>query len=505
MSAVITSSLNKLSPLGIAAVIRLMRHCSTVPFIWGSPGIAKSSVAKQVATEMGIAFIDVRLAMYAPTDVLGMPYRVEENGVTVGVEFTPPKILPRDINHRSVRIIEATDTTVDFSKLNPTGANGIHYVREPKVEVTAINDIDAIEQMIRVIKLDRSLRAENIDAPIDPEDLKLTAVLVGHTKTEFTAHLVDRHGVIRAGKLQYHITGEAHGLVAMEELNVAPPATQNAAYQFILDRRSGDYLVPDGVSIIAMGNRDTDGGHTIKMPPALRNRFDHIEMEMKFEDWQEWAIYSRVHPLVLGYLSDTKGAALNLFEKSRADRAFCTPRSWVMVSDILWANERTNMLPMFRDKDDNYILAKEMSALITGAIGEGEGNKFVKYCQQAKLLPATDDIMSGKVKVLEQKNSALAFTVVAMTCFALQEGNDSLIARGIDDKSNDEDRMKWYSHFDNCIKFWMTNFETEVNIMAVRSILTIQKLPVTRREALPNLVEFTTKYGKYIHMATSPR
>ncbi len=44
------------------------------PFhIWGPPGVGKSQVVKQVAEEMEIGFVDMRLAQLDPTDLRGIP------------------------------------------------------------------------------------------------------------------------------------------------------------------------------------------------------------------------------------------------------------------------------------------------------------------------------------------------------------------------------------------------------------------------------------------------
>lgn len=58
--------------------------------IWGAPGIGKSSIVKQLTTENGLDFIDLRLSQLAPTDLRGLP--VPEDGVT---SWAPPEFLPR--------------------------------------------------------------------------------------------------------------------------------------------------------------------------------------------------------------------------------------------------------------------------------------------------------------------------------------------------------------------------------------------------------------------------
>lgn len=43
------------------------------PFVHGSPGIGKSAIAKQIARELDLFFIDVRLSDREPTDLSGLP------------------------------------------------------------------------------------------------------------------------------------------------------------------------------------------------------------------------------------------------------------------------------------------------------------------------------------------------------------------------------------------------------------------------------------------------
>jgi MoxR-like ATPase len=66
----------------------------------------------------------------------------------------------------------------------------------------------------------------------------------------------------------------------LDEMNSAAPAVQAAAYQLILNRRVGQYRLPDNVMIVAAGNREADKGVTYRMPAPLANRFIHLVGEM---------------------------------------------------------------------------------------------------------------------------------------------------------------------------------------------------------------------------------
>ena len=65
-------------------------------------------------------------------------------------------------------------------------------------------------------------------------------------------------------------------ILFLDEINAAPQSVQAAAYQLILNRRIGTYILPEGVSIVAAGNRESDRGVTYRMPSPLANRMLHI-------------------------------------------------------------------------------------------------------------------------------------------------------------------------------------------------------------------------------------
>ncbi|MDH5465413.1 MAG: AAA family ATPase [Thiovulaceae bacterium] len=60
-------------------------------FVWGSPGIGKSAIIKEIAEDLSIDFIDLRFSLLAPTDLHGIPFLQED--VT---SWALPDFLPRD-------------------------------------------------------------------------------------------------------------------------------------------------------------------------------------------------------------------------------------------------------------------------------------------------------------------------------------------------------------------------------------------------------------------------
>jgi hypothetical protein len=60
-------------------------------FLWGPPGIGKSDIIKQLGTELDAHVIDVRLSLWEPTDIKGIPFF---NSNTNTMEWAPPSELP---------------------------------------------------------------------------------------------------------------------------------------------------------------------------------------------------------------------------------------------------------------------------------------------------------------------------------------------------------------------------------------------------------------------------
>jgi MoxR-like ATPase len=78
---------------------------------------------------------------------------------------------------------------------------------------------------------------------------------------------------------------EGKGILFLDEINSAPQGVTAAAYQLILDRRLGDYVLPEGWNIIAAGNRVSDRAIVNQMPTPLKNRFAHLYFEVNNDDW----------------------------------------------------------------------------------------------------------------------------------------------------------------------------------------------------------------------------
>ena len=261
----------------------------------------------------------------------------------------------------------------------------------------------------------------------------------------------------------------------LDELNSAAPAVQAAAYQLILNRRVGRYVLPDNVVMVAAGNRESDKGVTFRMPTPLANRFIHQEIKVDFATWQDWATNNKIHKDVVGYLSFAKQDLYD-FDSKSSSRAFATPRTWSFVSELL-------------HDDDTDV--ETLTNLISGTIGEGLAVKFAAHRKVAGRMPKPEEILSGKVTTLDVKEVSAMYSLVISMCYELKDAVENKV-----------DDAKFHSMADYFFRYMMDNFETELVVMGARIALTTYNLPFLPTK-LKNFDEFHNRYGKYILQASA--
>ena len=349
------TSIRQVGPNGAKKAIRKAIQKRRPVFLWGPPGIGKSDIVSQIGAEMDREVIDVRLALWEPTDIKGIPYYNADQGAMV---WAPPAELPTDPDSKAI--------------------------------------------------------------------------------------------------------------IFLDELNSAPPAVQAAAYQLILNRKVGTYTRPEGVDLVAAGNRDGDKGVTYRMPAPLANRFIHLEAKVDFEDWQDWATLNKVHPDVVGYVGFAKQDLYD-FDPKSASKAFATPRSWTFVSDLL---------------EDDDVDLDTLQNLIAGAIGDGLAVKFMAHRKIAGKMPKPADILDGKVKTLEVKEVSAMYSLTVGLCYELKDRAD---------KKAD----KWDDQADTFFRYMMDNFPTELVVMGAKTALTNYDLPLDATK-MKSFDEFHSRFGKYV-------
>ena len=201
---------------------------------------------------------------------------------------------------------------------------------------------------------------------------------------------------------------DGEGILFLDELNAAPAMVQASCYQLVLDRRLGEYTLPEGWAIVAAGNRDSERAATTKMPTPLRNQFVHIDFEVDVQEWSEWAITASVRPEVIAFIR-FRPELLSAFDRDA--NAFPSPRSWEFVSRIL------------NSRPDSSVEHE----LIAGAVGAGAATEFSAFLRMSRELPNIDAILLNPTQEPVPENAAAQYAVApALACCASDTNFDRI-------------------------------------------------------------------------------
>ncbi len=191
--------------------------------LWGTRGVGKSSIVRQVAEHYGVPLVDLRLTTIEPVDIRGAIYADDKQGRTV---WFPPEFLP------------ALD---------------------------------------------------------DPQ-----------------------------------------GILFLDELTAADQRLQISAYSLILDRRVGNYRLPDGWQVVAAGNASFHGAVSHDMGTALADRMFHFNVQSVIDAFLEHAIANGFAPEVMAYLKVRPDRLDDTVSQLAADHLIgASPRGWEDVSNVL--------------------------------------------------------------------------------------------------------------------------------------------------------------------------
>jgi len=170
---------------------------------------------------------------------------------------------------------------------------------------------------------------------------------------------------------------QGEGVLFLDELNAAPPLVQAACYQLVLDRRVGEYVLPDGWTVVAAGNRESDRAVTHRMPSALANRFVHLDFAVDVDTWLEWAENGGISEELLAFIR-FRPKLLHNFDPKKNEKAFPSPRSWEFVARILASTLDPEV---------------ELS-LLKGTVGPGAAAEFAGFSRMFRQLPDPDAVIN---------------------------------------------------------------------------------------------------------------
>ena len=174
------------------------------------------------------------------------------------------------------------------------------------------------------------------------------------------------------------------GVLVLDDLGAASPAVQTAAFKLVLERRSGDCKLSDGVKIVATTNRKEDKSGATVLPAALRNRCCIQELDVDSNEWCNWAIQNGVPGDVTAFILFKPSLLSQLPKDADKVGAFATPRTWTMTGRALEAAKATEAV---------YEVA-------AGLVGEGNAVEFTAFVRLRAEIPDPKAVLLNPQKEL---------------------------------------------------------------------------------------------------------
>ena len=180
------------------------------------------------------------------------------------------------------------------------------------------------------------------------------------------------------------------GILAIDEINTAPPATQPVLFGLVLDGVVGEHRIAEGWSRVAMGNRIFDGASALRMSTALRARFGHLNIEPDVESFAKYMTQS----------DDENASLLTAFLRFRPALLFCMPGCEAQEGDYRVSVDRDAMaFPNPRAWESILPFmgypSETRQTLIGAAVGTGPASELEGFIPVATSLPSQTEIESN--------------------------------------------------------------------------------------------------------------
>jgi len=199
---------------------------------------------------------------------------------------------------------------------------------------------------------------------------------------------------------------EGEGVLFLDELSQAPDSVQSSLLQLVLDRKLGEYHMPEGWRILAAGNRVTDGTFSRKISKALGSRFaTHLELAVDLDEWCAWAVNNDVPSEIVSFLR-LRPDLLHHFDPKALGNSFPCPRVWANVGQFMGILPEEAELPFF-----------------AGALGFGPAAEFTSYLQIYRDLPDVEDIMRDPDAAVVPRDPSVLYALCGAMSRKVTSGN----------------------------------------------------------------------------------
>ena len=177
------------------------------------------------------------------------------------------------------------------------------------------------------------------------------------------------------------------GVLFLDEFPQASHEVQKAVAPLILERRIGEFHLPDGWAVMCAGNGTEDGAGANSLLSHVLNRVVLVEVDAPdVDEWVAWAIGAGLPSELIAFAKLRPGVVFESDVPDATDTPYCTPRSLHALGDI--ANAYPGGLVAMVGSPIGM-------AMMAGAIGDGATAECAGLIRQTVTLPTFEDAMKN--------------------------------------------------------------------------------------------------------------
>lgn len=256
----------------------------------------------------------------------------------------------------------------------------------------------------------------------DPDVVIRELHLASMSEVDVRGYLIPFNGHATFTAPEFWSTVEKHqrGILFLDEFMQATPEVQKAVAPLILERRIGEYQLPEGWSIVLAGNGLEDGAGANALLTHIVNRVVMINVVAPDPDvWCSWAVSAQLAPELIAFAKIRPDVVFDSEIPSAANTPYCTVRSLHALADIAKAYPG-GIRSMVDDKFG--------TALIAGAIGEGPASEVAAVVRTAINLPSYEAVVNDPSgTVLPTKPDQVYAMVMLLAVRAKLEHADQVV------------------------------------------------------------------------------
>jgi hypothetical protein len=246
--------------------------------------------------------------------------------------------------------------------------------------------------------------------------------------------------VVRDGRVEYHPPAwveelASGGILFFDEISTAPPAVQAALLRVILERRVGEYQLPDTVWVVAAANPPDQAAGGWDLAPPLANRFIHMQWRHDAMRWAEdfpsyfatrapagaestvrpgvdAAAWAQARALVAAFIRARPNLLFQMPDNAeQSGRAWPSPRTWDFASRVLAVT-----LTDTGGKVESAVI--DAAEAIVGCVGDGPGGEFITWAKTIDL-PDPEELLANPARFKLPERGDLTYAVLAAVATAV--------------------------------------------------------------------------------------